>query len=111
MQRKATMLSKDGFYTFFYGQKVGNSDAPFLLNIRSSNAFIITTISIAVFTDIFLYSLVVRKSYSHINLLFFPHGELKAEKLSREPEYTFVIGVDSSALKPPIEHREKSMLI
>jgi MFS family permease len=53
------MFSKDGFYTFLYGQKVGNSKAPPFLNLRSSNAFIITTISIAIFTDIFLYSLVV----------------------------------------------------
>jgi MFS family permease len=53
------MFSKDDFYTFLYGEKVGNSQAPLFLNIRSSNAFIITTISIAVFTDIFLYSLVV----------------------------------------------------
>ena len=53
------MFSKDDFYTFLYGEKVGSSRAPLFLNIRSSNAFIITTISIAVFTDIFLYSLVV----------------------------------------------------
>jgi MFS family permease len=53
------MFSKDGFCTFLYGQKAGNSEAPLFLNIRSSNAFIITTISIAIFTDIFLYSLVV----------------------------------------------------
>jgi MFS family permease len=53
------MFSKDGFYTFLYGQKVGNSEAPLFLGLRSSNAFIITTISIAIFTDIFLYSLVV----------------------------------------------------
>jgi MFS family permease len=53
------MFSRDGFYTFLYGEKVGNSKPPLFLNIRSSNAFIITTISIAVFTDIFLYSLVV----------------------------------------------------
>ena len=54
-----TMFSKDDFYTFVYGQKVGNSKAPLFLSIRSSNAFIISTISMAVFTDIFLYSLVV----------------------------------------------------
>jgi MFS family permease len=53
------MFCKDDFYTFLYGQKVGNSEAPLFLNIRSSNAFIITTISIAIFTDIFLYSVVV----------------------------------------------------
>lgn len=55
----AIMFSKDDFHTFLYGEKRGNSRAPLLLNIRSSNAFVITTISIAVFTDIFLYSLVV----------------------------------------------------
>ena len=104
------MSSKDGFYTFLYGQKVGNSDAPFLLNIRSSNAFIITTIAIAVFTDIFLYSLVVRKSYFHTNQLFLP-WQLKAQKLSWAPGYSFAIGVDSSAPKLPIEHWEKSILI
>jgi len=53
------MFSKDDFYTFLYGTRVGNSKAPFLLNIRSSNTFITATITIAVFTDIFLYSLVV----------------------------------------------------
>ena len=53
------MFSKDDFYTFLYGQKVGNSKAPLFLSIRSSNTFIITTISMAIFTDIFLYSLVV----------------------------------------------------
>lgn len=53
------MFSKDDFHTFLYGEKVGNSKAPLFLSIRSSNTFIIATISIAIFTDIFLYSLVV----------------------------------------------------
>ena len=59
LPRPFTMFSKDDFYTFVYGSKVGNSKAPLFLSIRSSNAFIISTISMAVFTDIFLYSLVV----------------------------------------------------
>jgi len=44
------MISKAGFYTFIYGTRVENAEAPLLLKFRSSNAFIVTTIVIAVFT-------------------------------------------------------------
>jgi MFS family permease len=53
------MFSRDDIYTFLFGEKVGNSQTPIFLNVRSSNVFIITTVSTAIFTDIFLYSLVV----------------------------------------------------
>ncbi|KUJ16200.1 MFS transporter-like protein [Mollisia scopiformis] len=53
------MFSKNDFYTFVYGTRIGNSNAPSFLKLRSSNSFIVATIVIAVFTDIFLYSLVV----------------------------------------------------
>ncbi|TVY75626.1 putative MFS-type transporter [Lachnellula suecica] len=53
------MFSKSGLHTFIYGVRLENAKAPLLLAFRSSNALIIATIAIAVFTDIFLYSLVV----------------------------------------------------
>ncbi|TVY46939.1 putative MFS-type transporter [Lachnellula occidentalis] len=53
------MITKAGLYTFIYGERVGDAAAPPFLKFRSSNALIIATIAIAVFTDIFLYSLVV----------------------------------------------------
>lgn len=53
------MFTKAGFYTFLYGERIGDAAAPPLLKLRSSSSFIIATIAIAVFTDIFLYSLVV----------------------------------------------------
>ncbi|CZR63450.1 related to vesicular amine transporter [Phialocephala subalpina] len=53
------MFSKNDIYTFIYGTRIGNADAPAILTFRSSNSFIVATIAIAVFTDIFLYSLVV----------------------------------------------------
>ncbi|KAF4637722.1 hypothetical protein G7Y89_g342 [Cudoniella acicularis] len=53
------MFTKADFYTFIYGERVSDAPAPLFLKFRSSNAFIIATIAIAVFTDIFLYSLVV----------------------------------------------------
>jgi hypothetical protein len=53
------MFSKDSIYTFVYGTRIGNSKPPPFLSFRSSSFFIIGTISLAIFTDIFLYSLVV----------------------------------------------------
>ncbi|KAE8442556.1 hypothetical protein EG329_003043, partial [Mollisiaceae sp. DMI_Dod_QoI] len=53
------MFSKNDFYTFVYGTRIGDANAPPFLKLRSSNSFIVATIAIAVFTDIFLYSLVV----------------------------------------------------
>jgi hypothetical protein len=35
------------------------SKPPFLLELRSSNVFILSTVSVAIFTDIFLYSVIV----------------------------------------------------
>ncbi|RDW79861.1 MFS transporter-like protein [Coleophoma cylindrospora] len=53
------MFTKDGIYTFIHGTRIGNAAAPPFLKFRSSHSFIIGTIATAVFTDIFLYSLVV----------------------------------------------------
>lgn len=53
------MFTKDGFYTFIYGTRVGNAPPPPFLSLRSSKTFIMATIVIAVFTDIFLYSVIV----------------------------------------------------
>ncbi|KAL2070568.1 hypothetical protein VTL71DRAFT_13594 [Oculimacula yallundae] len=53
------MFSSDGLHTFVYGTRVGNAGPPPFLKIRSSKAFITGTVAIAVFTDIFLYSVVV----------------------------------------------------
>ncbi|CZS89272.1 related to vesicular amine transporter [Rhynchosporium agropyri] len=53
------MFSADGLRTFVYGTRVGNAGPPPFLKIRSSKAFITGTIAIAIFTDIFLYSVVV----------------------------------------------------
>ncbi|KAH9220170.1 MFS transporter-like protein [Leptodontidium sp. 2 PMI_412] len=53
------MVTADGFRTFVYGTRVGNTGPPPFLKIRSSKAFITCTVAIAVFTDIFLYSVVV----------------------------------------------------
>ncbi|KAG9235842.1 MFS transporter-like protein [Amylocarpus encephaloides] len=53
------MFTKAGLYTFIYGERVENAEAPPFLKFRSSKAFITATIAIAVFTDIFLYSVVV----------------------------------------------------
>jgi hypothetical protein len=44
------MFTKAGLYTFIYGERVGDAKAPPLLKFRSSNALIIATIAIAVFT-------------------------------------------------------------
>jgi hypothetical protein len=44
------MFSTANLYSFFNGRRVGNAKAPHLLKLRSSNAFIITTIALAVFT-------------------------------------------------------------
>jgi hypothetical protein len=46
----STMFTKSGFYTFIYGERVGDAKAPPLLKLRSSNALIVATIAIAVFT-------------------------------------------------------------
>lgn len=53
------MLTKAGFLTFIYGTRIDNAAAPTLLKFRSSNGFIVASIAIAIFTDIFLYSMVV----------------------------------------------------
>jgi hypothetical protein len=44
------MFTKAGFYTFLYGTRIGDADAPPFLKFRSSSSFIIATIIIAVFT-------------------------------------------------------------
>lgn len=44
------MLTKAGVYTFFLGTRVGDAAAPPFLKFRSSSAFIIATISLAIFT-------------------------------------------------------------
>ncbi|KAL3424545.1 vesicular amine transporter [Phlyctema vagabunda] len=53
------MFTRATLQTFVYGTRINNAAAPTWLRFRSSNSFIISTIAIAVFTDIFLYSLVV----------------------------------------------------
>ncbi|KAH8594483.1 major facilitator superfamily domain-containing protein, partial [Bisporella sp. PMI_857] len=53
------MYTKDKLATFLLGKKIGNAPPPDILKLRSSEGFIISTIAIAVFTDTFLYSLVV----------------------------------------------------
>lgn len=48
------------FHNFFSGARVDStSPPPRLLHLRSSKAFILTTICVAVFTDIFLYGIIV----------------------------------------------------
>jgi MFS family permease len=48
------------FQNFLSGARVdASSPPPYLLKIRSSKTFILTTICIAVFTDIFLYGIIV----------------------------------------------------
>jgi MFS family permease len=49
----------DRLKNFLSGKILPNSPPPYLLSIRSSKLFILTTICIAVFTDIFLYGVVV----------------------------------------------------
>jgi hypothetical protein len=44
------MVSKNGFYTFVYGTRIGDADPPAFLKTRSSNSFIVATIAIAIFT-------------------------------------------------------------
>lgn len=44
------MFTKSGFHTFIYGERVKDAEAPPFLKFRSSNALIIATIAIAVFT-------------------------------------------------------------
>jgi hypothetical protein len=44
------MFTKAGFFTFVYGTRVGDADAPPFLKLRSSNYFIILTIALAIFT-------------------------------------------------------------
>ncbi|PQE21104.1 hypothetical protein CJF32_00005541 [Rutstroemia sp. NJR-2017a WRK4] len=44
---------------FFSGTRVESSPPPYLLEARSSKLFILATICIAVFTDIFLYGIIV----------------------------------------------------
>ena len=45
---------------FLSGEKLSpSSPPPYLLSLRSSKLFILTTICIAVFTDVFLYGIVV----------------------------------------------------
>ncbi len=53
------MFTKDDLYTFVYGTRIGNAKAPPLLKFRSSKTFIVSTVTLAIFTDIFLYSVVV----------------------------------------------------
>jgi hypothetical protein len=44
------MITKASLYTFIYGTRVGNAPPPPYLKFRSSSAFIISTIVIAIFT-------------------------------------------------------------
>ena len=53
------MVSKSKFISFLHGRRTENARPPRLWRLRSSNAFIIGTVAFAVFTDIFLYSVVV----------------------------------------------------
>jgi MFS family permease len=45
--------------SFLVGRRIGNSPPPRFLKFRSSKGFILTTICLAVFTDIFLYGIIV----------------------------------------------------
>jgi MFS family permease len=48
------------FPSFFSGQRRhANSPPPFLLHVRSSKLFILTAVCFAVFTDVFLYAIIV----------------------------------------------------
>jgi MFS family permease len=49
----------DGFWNFISGTRRDGASPPRLLRIRSSTSFILTTICLAVFTDIFLYAVIV----------------------------------------------------
>jgi MFS family permease len=49
----------DEFRNFISGTRHDGASPPSLLKIRSSTSFILTTICLAVFTDIFLYSVIV----------------------------------------------------
>jgi MFS family permease len=49
----------DGFRNFISGKRLADASPPRLLKIRSSTSFILTTICLAVFTDIFLYAVIV----------------------------------------------------
>jgi MFS family permease len=49
----------DGFRNFISGKRLAGASPPRLLKIRSSTSFILTTICLAVFTDIFLYAVIV----------------------------------------------------
>jgi len=51
------MITRAGLYTFIYGERVGDAAAPPFLKFRSSNALIIATIAIAVFTVGILFTL------------------------------------------------------
>jgi MFS family permease len=44
---------------FFSGARTATNASPYLLKIRSSKAFILTTVCVAVFTDLFLYGVIV----------------------------------------------------
>lgn len=56
----ATSSIWNRFLDFLSGAKVHeNSPPPYLLEYRSSKAFIIATVCVAVFTDIFLYGIIV----------------------------------------------------
>lgn len=58
---------------FFSGKRLDeNSPPPYFLKLRSSKAFIISTICIAVFTDIFLYGLIVPVSKSLTQIMRTP---------------------------------------
>jgi hypothetical protein len=49
---------------FLSGERVdAHSTPPYFLEIRSSKTFIIFTIAVAVFTDIFLYGIIVRSKF------------------------------------------------
>ncbi len=49
----------DGFRNFISGKRGASASPPRLLKLRSSTTFILTTICLAVFTDIFLYAVIV----------------------------------------------------
>jgi len=53
------MSTTDVLWTFLLGKRIGNAPPPMFLKFRSSEIFILSTIVIAVFTDMFLYAMVV----------------------------------------------------
>lgn len=53
------MWSKSDLQSFLHGTRTASAKRPVYLEFRSSKTFIITTVVVAVFTDVFLYSVVI----------------------------------------------------